>query len=54
MSSGLEPQYGPGLNVYLHCKTPSLLGGLRIQVGSDVYDGSVQRTAGKFARGILT
>jgi len=33
--------YGPGLNV-VFAENPALLGGLRIQVGSDVYDGSVQ------------
>ncbi len=32
--------YGVGLTTeFLHC--PSLIGGIRIQVGSDVYDGSV-------------
>ena len=33
--------YGQGLNISF-TQNPSLLGGLRIQVGSDVYDGSVQ------------
>jgi F-type H+-transporting ATPase subunit delta len=33
--------YGPGLNTsFMH--NPALIGGMRIQVGSDVYDGSVQ------------
>jgi len=37
----LARTYGPGLNV-VFSENPALLGGLRIQVGSDVYDGSVQ------------
>jgi len=37
----LTQKYGPGLNVAF-AQNPALLGGLRIQVGSDLYDGSVQ------------
>jgi len=33
--------YGPGLNLSFG-QDPTLIGGLRIQIGSDVYDGSVQ------------
>ena len=33
--------YGRGLNISFG-QNPELIGGLRIQVGSDVYDGSVQ------------
>ena len=33
--------YGQGLNISFE-QNPALLGGLRIKVGSDVYDGSVQ------------
>jgi F-type H+-transporting ATPase subunit delta len=33
--------YGPGLNLLFRIN-PALIGGLRIQVGSDVYDGSVE------------
>ena len=33
--------YGPGLNLSF-VQNPSLIGGMRIRVGSDVYDGSVQ------------
>jgi F-type H+-transporting ATPase subunit delta len=33
--------YGQGLNISF-TQNPALLGGLRIRVGSDVYDGSVQ------------
>jgi F-type H+-transporting ATPase subunit delta len=37
----LAQKYGPGLNISF-AQNPALLGGLRIQVGSDVYDGSVR------------
>ncbi len=33
--------YGEGLTISFHEK-PALIGGMRIQVGSDVYDGSVR------------
>ena len=33
--------YGAGVNISF-AENPTLLGGLRIQVGSDLYDGSVQ------------
>jgi len=33
--------YGRGLNISFR-QNPELIGGLRVQVGSDVYDGSVQ------------
>jgi F-type H+-transporting ATPase subunit delta len=33
--------YGPGLSLSF-CQNPGLLGGMRVQVGSDVYDGSIQ------------
>jgi F-type H+-transporting ATPase subunit delta len=36
----LARRYGPGLHTSFHVN-PALLGGLRIRVGSDVYDGSV-------------
>lgn len=39
--SGLANQYGPDL-VIEYKTTPELLGGLRIRVGNDVFDGSVQ------------
>ncbi|PWU17538.1 MAG: H(+)-transporting ATPase [Verrucomicrobia bacterium] len=41
IKAGLEHQYGPGLNFSFNQNT-ALIGGLRIKVGSDVYDGSVQ------------
>lgn len=37
----LNRNYGQGLNISF-AQNPALLGGLRIKVGSDVYDGSVQ------------
>jgi F-type H+-transporting ATPase subunit delta len=39
--TGLAGKYGPGLNISFG-QNAVLLGGLRIQVGSDVYDGSVR------------
>jgi F-type H+-transporting ATPase subunit delta len=42
----LERSHGGGLN-FIFTQNPALLGGIRIQVGGDVYDGSVQaRLAG--------
>ena len=37
----LERIYGSGLNISFS-QNPALIGGLRIKVGSDVYDGSIQ------------
>jgi F-type H+-transporting ATPase subunit delta len=37
----LNRKYGEGLNISF-TQNPTLLGGLRVQVGSDVYDGSVR------------
>ena len=37
----LTKAYGPGLDIQ-YVSNPALLGGLRIQVGSDLYDGSVK------------
>ena len=39
--SNLERAYGPGINTSFTHK-PALIGGMRIKVGSDVYDGSVR------------
>jgi len=41
IKTSLEKQYGAGLEI-TYAIVPALLGGLRIQVGSDLYDGSVQ------------
>ena len=37
----LTKVYGPGITASF-AENPALIGGLRIQVGSDVYDGSVR------------
>jgi len=39
--SRLDQAYGPGLS-FSFAENPALIGGIRITVGSDVYDGSVQ------------
>jgi F-type H+-transporting ATPase subunit delta len=39
-NASLTRLYGPGLTTVFSAR-PSLIGGMRIQVGSDVYDGSV-------------
>lgn len=41
MQAGLASRYGPGI-LTSFSQRPSLIGGMRVQVGSDVYDGSVQ------------
>src|SRR5438270_10720896 len=41
VQANLSRSHGPGLSVSF-AENPSLIGGLRIKVGSDVYDGSVQ------------
>ncbi len=41
VQANLTRIYGGGLNVSF-AQNPALIGGLRVQVGSDVYDGSVQ------------
>ena len=40
LRASLAQKYGAGLNITL-AQNASLLGGLRVKVGSDVYDGSV-------------
>jgi F-type H+-transporting ATPase subunit delta len=41
VQANLTRRYGQGLNIsFAH--NPALIGGMRIKVGSDVYDGSVQ------------
>ena len=45
IKANLERQYGSGLNISFWVN-PALIGGLRIKVGSDIYDGSV---AGRLA-----
>ncbi len=46
--AGLGSQYGPDL-VVSYRVTPELLGGLRIRVGDDVFDGSVQNRLDRLA-----
>ena len=41
VQTGLAHAYGPGLNTSF-TENPALIGGMRIRVGSDVYDGSVR------------
>ena len=41
IESGLARRYGPGLTMAFS-QRPALLGGIRVQVGCDVYDGSVR------------
>jgi len=41
VQANLSRVYGPGLNITFS-QNPGLIGGMRIKVGSDVYDGSVQ------------
>lgn len=41
IKASLARRYGPGLNLTFSVN-PELIGGLRVKVGSDVYDGSVQ------------
>ncbi len=41
VEGSLAWKYGTGLDVSF-VQNPALIGGLRIQVGSDVYDGSVR------------
>ena len=48
ITNTLNQVYGRGLNI-LFTQNPALVGGLRIQVGSDVYDGSIQGRLRKLA-----
>lgn len=41
VKSTLTRKYGPGLTFSFQ-RNPALLGGLRIRVGSDVYDGTIE------------
>jgi len=49
IKANLAKRYGAGLSVS-HAINPSLIGGLRIQVGSDLYDGSVKTRLDKLAQ----
>jgi F-type H+-transporting ATPase subunit delta len=41
VQNGLAQRYGPGLTITF-TQRPDLIGGIRVQVGCDVYDGSVR------------
>jgi len=41
VKSALTKRYGAGLS-FIFTQNPSLIGGMRIRIGSDVYDGSIQ------------
>jgi F-type H+-transporting ATPase subunit delta len=41
VQDNLTRLYGPGLG-FVFSQKPELIGGLRVQVGSDVYDGSIR------------
>ena len=49
LSGTLTRQYGQGLQISFE-HNPSLLGGLRIKVGSDVYDGSIRSRLATLAK----
>src|SRR5438093_6136356 len=50
VQTNLARRYGPGLTVSF-TQNPDLIGGLRVQVGSDVYDGSVRARLAALAEG---
>ncbi len=49
--ANLTRRYGDGLT-FAFAENPKLLGGLRVQVGSDVYDGSIQARLAELAGGL--
>ena len=49
VQSGVTQRYGPGLTTAF-VENPELIGGMRIQVGCDVYDGSVRARLEALAR----
>ena len=50
VQAGLERVYGPRIDI-LFAHRPALIGGMRVKVGSDVYDGSVQSGLAALERG---
>jgi F-type H+-transporting ATPase subunit delta len=46
ISNRIKTKYGAGLEI-LFSQNPALIGGLKIQVGSDLYDGSVKTRLAK-------
>jgi F-type H+-transporting ATPase subunit delta len=49
VANRIKKIYGDGVNIVFG-QNPALLGGLRIQVGSDLYDGSVQTKLNRLAQ----
>ena len=49
VQAGLTQRYGPGLTTDF-IERPELIGGMRIQVGCDVYDGSVRAALDALAK----
>jgi F-type H+-transporting ATPase subunit delta len=49
VQAGLTQRYGPGLTTEF-IERPELIGGMRIQVGCDVYDGSVRASLDALAK----
>jgi len=50
VQSRLEIAYGQGIQIQF-AENPELIGGMRVQVGSDVYDGSVRAGLAKLGDG---
>ena len=50
VQTNLARKYGPGLTVSF-AQNADLIGGLRVQVGSDVYDGSIRARLAGLAEG---
>ena len=50
IQAGLARTYGPGISASF-AQNPELIGGMRIKVGSDVYDGSVRARLAELEKG---
>ena len=48
VKAALAKRYGAGLN-FTFAQNPALIGGMRIKVGSDVFDGSIQSRLAQLA-----
>ena len=51
IKANLTRRYGSGL-IFAFAQNPGLLGGLRVEVGSDVFDGSVQARLAELEAGL--
>ena len=49
VTNEIKKKYGAGVSISF-AQNPALIGGLRIQVGSDLYDGSVQTKLNQLAQ----